>query len=83
MTQKMISFEIDKKLKLLLEQSLSVKRDKARLASLGLPHAGDWLNVISSPSGTLCSIGWELPSSSPMQPALPAGRTVTSLGTML
>ena len=49
MTQKMISFEIDKKLKLLLERSLTVKRDKARLASLGLPHAGDWLNVIPSP----------------------------------
>jgi hypothetical protein len=49
MTQKMISFEIDKNLKHGLVQSLSVKRDKARLASLGLPHAGDWLNVIPSP----------------------------------
>ena len=49
MTQKMISFEIDKKLKISLEQSLTIKRDKARLASLGLAHAGDWLNVIPSP----------------------------------
>ena len=49
MTQKMIGFEIDKKLKILLEQSLTVKKDKARLASLGLQHAGDWLNVIPSP----------------------------------
>ena len=49
MSQKMISLEIDKKLKISLVQSLSEKRDKARLASLGLPHAGDWLNVIPSP----------------------------------
>ena len=45
MTQKMISLEIDKNLKLGLVQSLSDKRDKARVASLGLPHAGDWLNA--------------------------------------
>ena len=49
MTQKMISYEIDKNLKLGLVQSLSDRRDKARLASLGLLHAGDWLNVIPSP----------------------------------
>ena len=49
MSQKMISFEIDKKLKLSLLQSLTLQRDKARLASLGLAHAGDWLNVIPSP----------------------------------
>ena len=48
-SQKMISLEIDKKLKISLIQSLTEKRDKARLASLGLPHAGDWLNVIPSP----------------------------------
>ena len=48
-SQKMISYEIDKHLKLSLAQSLSDRRDKARLASLGLPHAGDWLNVIPSP----------------------------------
>ena len=29
---------------------LGVKREIARLASLGLPHAGDWLNVIPSPA---------------------------------
>ena len=40
MKQKMISFEIDKKLRVSLVQSLSAQRDKARLASL------DWLNVI-------------------------------------
>ena len=49
MTQKMISLEIDKNMKVRLAQSLTVKRDMARLASLGLPHAGDWLNVIPSP----------------------------------
>ena len=49
MTQKMISLEIDKKLKTCLSQSLTEKRDKARLASLGLEHAGAWLNVIPSP----------------------------------
>jgi hypothetical protein len=49
MKQKMISFEIDKKLRVSLVQSLSAQRDKARLASLGLAHAGDWLNVIPSP----------------------------------
>ena len=49
MRQKMISFKIDKKLKSHLAQSLVDKRDKARLASLGLAHSGDWLNVIPSP----------------------------------
>ena len=49
MTQKMISLEIDKNLKVRLAASLTDKRDKARLSSLGLPHAGDWLNVIPSP----------------------------------
>ena len=49
MTQKMISLEIDKNLKVRLAQSSTDKRDKARIASLGLQHAGDWLNVIPSP----------------------------------
>ena len=49
MTQKMISLEVDKNLKIGLVHSLSAKGDKARMASLGLPHAGDWLNVIPSP----------------------------------
>ena len=29
---------------------LGVTRDVARMASLGLPHAGDWLNVVPSPA---------------------------------
>jgi hypothetical protein len=29
---------------------LGVTREIARLASLGLPHAGDWLNVVPSPA---------------------------------
>jgi hypothetical protein len=29
---------------------LSNVREKARLTSVGLPHAGDWLNVIPSPT---------------------------------
>ena len=49
MTQKTTSLEIDKNLKVRLAQSLTDKRDKARIASLGLQHAGDWLNVIPSP----------------------------------
>ena len=52
MNQKMISLEIDKKLKISLVESLTEKRDKARIAriaSIGLPLAEDWLNVIPSP----------------------------------
>jgi hypothetical protein len=49
MSQKMISYQVDNKLKLCLAKSLTDQRDKARLASLGLAHAGDWLNVISHP----------------------------------
>ena len=89
MSQKMISFEIDKKLKSRLAQSLVDKRDKARLASLGLAHAGDWLNVIPlacmsdlKSSGTLSSTGWGLPSTPQLAPALPARRRVTDMVTM-
>jgi hypothetical protein len=49
MNQKIISFEIDKKLRVSLIQSWAGQRDKARLASLGFADAGDWLNVIPSP----------------------------------
>jgi hypothetical protein len=48
MTQKLISLEMDNNLKVRLAQSLTDMRDKARLAYLGLPHAGDWLNIIDS-----------------------------------
>ena len=47
-TQKMISFKVDAKLKLSLVNSLTDLRDKARMASLGLAHSGDWLNVFPS-----------------------------------
>ena len=92
MTQKMISFEIDKNLKLGLAPSLSDKRDKARLASLGLPHAGVCrmsshhrsLACMSGPKSldTLSSTGWGLPSTPLLTPALPARKTVTGMGTM-
>merc|ERR1719483_1198015 len=45
----MLSFMVDKQLKLSLVDSLTDERDKARLASLGLAHSGDWLNVVPSP----------------------------------
>ena len=51
--QKATSLKIDLcKHQRLTEQvaNLGTQRDKARLASLGLPHSGDWLNVIPSPS---------------------------------
>ena len=51
--QKIISLKIDlKNLQLLQNQitGLGVTRDVARMASLGLPHAGDWLNVVPSPA---------------------------------
>ena len=51
LSQKMISYRIDVKLELSLANSLLTQRDKTRLISLSLPHAGDWINVI--PSATL------------------------------
>ena len=51
--QKAISLKIDLCKHHRLTEHISntgVQRDMARLASLGLPHAGDWLNVIPSPS---------------------------------
>ena len=53
MTQRMVSLKIDlKNLQLLSNHitELGITRDIARLASLGLPHAGDWLNVVPSPA---------------------------------
>ena len=49
MSQKAVSLSINLKLQQSLTNSLSELRDKARMASLSLPHAGDWLNVIPSP----------------------------------
>ena len=49
MSQKALSLRMDLKLHLNLSNSLTEVRDRARLASLGLPHSGDWLNVIPSP----------------------------------
>ena len=51
--QKIISLKIDLHNLQLLENNitgLGVTRDIARLASLGLPHSGDWLNVVPSPA---------------------------------
>ena len=52
-THREVSLKIDlNNLKLLTNHisGLEITRDIARLASLGLPHAGDWLNVVPSPS---------------------------------
>ena len=49
MSQKVVSLKIDLKIHLNLVNSLTDVRDKARKASLGLAHAGDWINVIPSP----------------------------------
>ena len=47
--QKALSYKADFHHQLTLAHSLTDIRDKARLASLGLPHTGDWLNTIPSP----------------------------------
>ena len=47
MNQKTFSVQID--LQNVLVRSLTDMRNKARLASLGLAHAGDWLNAVPSP----------------------------------
>ena len=55
-TQKAASFLIDQHNKELLFETITredVVREKARLASLGLPQAGDWLFAVPSPGLTL------------------------------
>ena len=49
MSQKAASLKVDLASQLSLTNQLTELRDKARLASLSLLHAGDWLNVIPSP----------------------------------
>ena len=49
-SQKAISLRVDLNNRQLLETLMVRTRDKARLASLGLPHSGDWLNVVPSPA---------------------------------
>ena len=46
LSQKMLSYMMDKQLQLSLVDSLTDKRDKARLALLGMAHSWDWLNVV-------------------------------------
>ena len=48
-SQKAISLRIDQHSHQTLLQSLTETRDIARLNSLSLPHAGDWLNVVPNP----------------------------------
>ena len=53
MTQREMSYETDKVLASHLVQILTDKgeeREKARMASLRLPHSGAWLNVVPSPA---------------------------------
>ena len=53
MTQKEMCYETDKVLASHLDQILTDKgeeREKARMASLRLPHSGAWLNVVPSPA---------------------------------
>ena len=47
MTQKQMSLKVDLEAKRKLLQGIGEEedREKARLASLGLQHAGDWLNT--------------------------------------
>ena len=49
--QRTLSVRIDSYLHRKLLESAEGMRDKVRLGSLGLPHAGDWLNAV--PSHTL------------------------------
>lgn len=53
MTQKEMSYETDKVVAGNLDQILEDKgeeRERARMASLRLPHSGAWLNVVPSPA---------------------------------
>ena len=53
MSQKMASLKVDLLNRSLLIQNITEEgkeREIARLASLGLPHAGSWLSVVPSPS---------------------------------
>ena len=47
LSQRMISVKVDQQQRRLLDQQVGDQevREKARLASLSLPHSGDWLNV--------------------------------------
>ena len=52
-TQKHASLKVDLRNQSLLQQHISEEgevREIARLASLGLPHAGSWLSVVPSPA---------------------------------
>ena len=51
-TQRAVSLTINLNTAQLLSNNINElgdEREKARLASVGLPHAGDWLNVLPSP----------------------------------
>ena len=52
-SQKHASLKVDLRNQSLLHQHISEEgevREIARLASLGLPHAGSWLSVVPSPA---------------------------------
>ena len=52
-SQKAISLNVDLRNQLLLIENFKREgnlRETARLASLGLPHSGDWLNTVPSPA---------------------------------
>ena len=52
LTQKQMSLKVDLKLQRQLLQGVGEEenRERARLSSLGLPHAGDWLNSEHCPA---------------------------------
>ena len=50
LSQKELGMKIEETLHNNLLNGAETSRDKARLQSLQLPHAGDWLHVIPSPS---------------------------------
>ena len=55
-TQKQLSILVDQTLQRELLSQAEDTRDQARLQSLSLPHAGDWLHVVLTPA--LCLQLW-------------------------
>ena len=49
-SQRELSSRVDQVVQQQLEESMTAVTDKARLASLGLPHSGDWLEVVPCPA---------------------------------
>ena len=48
-SQKQLSYRVSQKKLECLREDVETTRETARLTSLSLPHASDWLNVVPSP----------------------------------